>query len=102
MRANEILNEGWADYGKRINLPVSVQVYDEENDIIKNYMVPMTFSTTDVALALSYLLSNGDTGPGAFGMGSIKDTDLAADALMKYAGTYNKKAMELRKRVTPK
>jgi hypothetical protein len=102
MRINEILNEGWSDFPKRITLPVSVQMYNEETDQLLNYSVPVTFATSDVGLALSYLLMNGTTGPGMSGIGAINDADMAADALMQYAGTYANKAKALRRRLAPK
>jgi hypothetical protein len=95
MKINEILNEGSSTNSKKITLPVAVQVYNEEEDEMKTYTVPMTFNTIDVSLALSYLLTDNSTGDSGFGMGGISDASMAADALMRYSGDYTTKASNL-------
>lgn len=92
MKLNEVLSEATAN---TITVPVAVQVYDEENDKVTVYKVPMTFKTNDLALALHYLLAGGSTGEGGFGMGALDDTLLASEYTSKYKNIYHQKAEKI-------
>jgi hypothetical protein len=92
MKLNEVLSEATAN---TITVPVAVQIYDEENDKMTVYKVPMTFKTNDLAFALHYLLAGESTGDGGFGMGALDDTLLASEYTNKYKNIYHQKAEKI-------